>query len=174
MSRIDKKELKNVVECLLFISENPISLKKISEITGEKDQNKLLSAVKELKKEYEARKGGIQISEIAGGYQFYTKKEYGEWIKKLYENKVTYQLSLPAVETLSIIAYKQPITKLEIEKIRGVDTSGIIRGLLDKKLIKIAGRKECVGSPLIYRTTDNFLRYFGLKDISEMPDIDNQ
>ncbi len=169
---MNKEELKNILECLLFISDKPLSVKKLAEVTEQKDESKVLSAVRSLKKDYEQRPGSLQISAIAGGYQLSTKKEFGKWVKKLYEQQVTYRLSPSALETLSVIAYRQPVTRSEIEKVRGVDVSGVLRSLLDKKLIKVSGKKNCVGRPSLYRTTENFLMYFGLKDISEMPDLE--
>ncbi len=170
--QVNKEELKSVLECLLFISDKPLGVKKIAEVTGQNDEDKILSAAKSLKKDYEQRPGSLQISVIAGGYQLSTKKEFGKWVRKLYEQQVTYRLSPSALETLSVIAYRQPVTRAEIEKIRGVDVSGVLRSLLDKKLVKVSGKKNCVGRPSLYRTTDNFLMYFGLKSISDMPDIE--
>ena len=169
--KMNKEELKNIVECLLFVSDSPVEVERLTEVTGVNDQNTVLSAIRSLKKDYEARKSSLQISAIAGGYQMSTRREFGEWIKKLFKKQVTYLLSHSALETLSVIAYKQPITRAEIENIRGVDISGVLRSMLDKKLIKTAGKKDCIGRPTLYRTTDYFLKYFGLKDISDMPDV---
>ncbi len=170
--RVNKGELKNILECLLFISDKPLTSKKIVGVTGIEDENKIQSAMRSLKKDYDDRNSSLQVSTIAGGYQLSTKKEFSKWVRKLYEQQVTYRLSASALETLSVIAYKQPVTRVEIEKVRGVDVSGVLRSLLDKKLIKVAGKKDAIGRPSLYRTTDNFLMYFGLKDISDMPDID--
>lgn len=174
---MDNSEIKRIIECLLFSAgEKPLQIRKLLEVIGEKDKDKIVNAIKSLKKDYDEKKGGLQISAIAGGYQMCTRKEYGSWIKKYYKEVVTRQLSPSAVETLAIIAYrqkkKQPITRAEIEKIRGVDVSGVIRSLVDKKLIKVAGKKNCIGHPSLYKITDNFLRYFGLRDITEMPELE--
>ena len=169
---MNKEELKNIIECLLFISDKPLFVKKISEVTGIKDQSRVMSAIRKLKKDYDERKSSLQVVDIAGGFQMSTRKEFSKWVRKMYEQQVTYRLSASALETLSVIAYKQPVTRAEVEKVRGVDVSGVLRSLLDKKLIKVAGKKECIGRPSLYRTTENFLLYFGLKDITDMPDLE--
>ena len=113
----------------------------------------------------------MQLVEIANGYQLTTRSEYANWIKKLNKIKVSTKLSKPAMETLAIIAYKQPIIKPEVEKIRGVDSGGVIKTLLERKLIKIIGRMDIVGKPMMYGTTSEFLQYFGLKDLTDLPTL---
>jgi len=169
---MDKDTLKNVVECLLFIADRSLAEEEICEIAGIRDKKKITEAIRSLDKDYKSRNTGLEISEVAKGFRICTKSEYAGWVKKLYRTETTYQVSQSALETLSIIAYKQPITRAEIETIRGVDISGVLRGLLVKKLVKVSGRKKCPGRPLTYRTTDKFLMYFGLKDLSELPRLD--
>lgn len=164
--------MKNIVECLLFFSDKPIAVEKLAQITEVDNQEEIRIAAEELRKEYEIRNGALQVVNIAEGYQICTKSEFSDWIRKLYKSQTTFQLSLPALETLSIVAYKQPITRAEIEKVRGVDASCVLRTLLEKRLIRISGRKRVPGRPMLYGTTQEFLRYFGLKDLSEIPSLE--
>ncbi len=169
---MEKEELKNIIECLLFFSDKPLSIEKLAEIIEIENFDEMKEAVEDLQKEYELRNSGLQVLNIAQGYQIYTRSEFSNWVRKLYKSQTTFQLSLPALETLSIIAYKQPVTRGEIEKIRGVDASYVLRTLLEKKLIRISGRKKLPGRPIIYGTSQEFLRYFGLKDLSEIPSLE--
>lgn len=164
--------IKAIIESLLFVSSEPISVEKISEIVDEKDKKEIRTKISELQMEYETTGRAIAILEIAGGFQMVTRPQYAEYIKKLYKSKIIARLSRPALETISIISYKQPITRLEIESIRGVNSGAVIQTLLERKLIKIRGRKEGLGRPLLYGTTSEFLQYFGLKDLTEMPKIE--
>lgn len=168
---MEKEKLKRVVEALLFITDSPLSSRKLKEITKEPVET-LKEVINELKVELEERGSAVFITEVAGGSQMATKPEYGEWSKKLYLDKITYRLSRSAMETLAIIAYKQPVTRSEIEEIRGVDAAGVLENLLEKKLVRICGRKEAPGKPILYGTTSEFLKYFGLKNIAEIPSID--
>jgi len=166
-------ELKNILEVLFFISDKPVTLEKLKEIfSEEKDvtEDKIKEAISKISEEYSTRP--VELREIAGGYQFATRPQYSIWVKKLFKEKTTLRLTSSAIETLSIIAYKQPITRAEIEEIRGVEVISVLETLLERKLIKIVGRKETVGRPLLYGTTEEFLRYFGLKSLSELPPLD--
>src|SRR3989337_4118490 len=125
----------------------------------------------ELQHEYDRRLSGLRIVEVAGGFQIASRPELAQWIKRLRKVKQSSRLSKPSLETLAIIAYKQPIVKAEIEDIRGVDSAGVIKGLLDKRFVKIIGRKDLPGRPILYATTQEFLQYFGLKDISDLPTL---
>src|SRR3989304_2832803 len=125
----------------------------------------------ELQHEYDMRLSGLRIVEVAGGFQIASRPELAQWIKRLRKVKQSSRLSKPSLETLAIIAYKQPLVKAEIEDIRGVDSSGVIKGLLDKHMIKIVGRKDVAGRPILYATTREFLQYFGLRDISDLPTL---
>ena len=166
------KELKDIIECLLFFSDKPLGIDKLAKIIEINNCDQVEEAVEELKKEYEMRNSGLQVLNIAQGYQICTRSEFSSWVGKLYKSQTTFKLSLPALETLSIIAYKQPITRGEIEKIRGVDASCVLRTLLEKRLIRISGRKKVPGRPILYGTTQEFLRYFGLRDLSEIPSLE--
>jgi segregation and condensation protein B len=161
-------ELKFILESFLFVSEEPLTLEKMRAALPFTDTKGIKEALQSLKNEYDQRQGSICLIEVAGGYQLRTRSEYADWIKKIIQTSAQ-RLSPAALETLAIIAYKQPIMRSDIEHIRGVDTGGIIRMLLDRKLIKILGRKEIPGRPLIYATTRYFLEIFGLRDIKDLP-----
>ncbi len=165
---MDEIEIKKVVETLLFISDQPLPLERISQIINLKE-NKIQKAIEILKEDYKGRT--FQIMNIAGGYQMATRQEYSLWIRRLYNNRMTVRLSAAALETLSIIAYKQPITRAEVEVIRGVEVIGPLETLLERRLITTVGRKESVGRPLLYGTTKEFLRQFGLNSLDNLPDI---
>ena len=168
---MNMENLKNIIESLLFTTDKPLTIQRLQDIIENQSRDDIRSCINELKEDYSKRNGGIELSEVAGGYQFTTKFEYGEWVKKLFKSQTSYRLSRSSLETLAIIAYKQPITRAEIEHVRGVDSGGILRNLLEKRIIRISGKKETIGHPLLYATTQNFLRYFGLKDLSEMPSL---
>lgn len=176
------ENLKSIVEAVIFASDVPLSLKQLKEIVNEPskpftkngDQTKISeqdikNAIDELNREYAQRGSAFRIIEIAEGYQFATLPEFAKWVGKLFKERAKKKLSQPALETLAIIAYKQPISKPEIEAIRGVNVDHIIKTLLEKKLITIVGRADTIGRPLLYGTTKEFLKYFGLKSLSELP-----
>ena len=169
---MEREKLNSIIECLLFFSDKPLSIDKLTEIIEADNCDEIKGAVEELEKEYELRNSGLQVVNIAEGHQICTRSEFSSWVRKLHKSQTTFQLSLPALETLSIIAYKQPATRGEIEKIRGVDASCVLRTLLEKKLIRISGRKKVPGRPILYGTTEEFLRYFGLRDLSEIPSLE--
>lgn len=164
------KKIKNIIEALLFTSAHPIPLSEIFK-TIEAEPSLVKMILMELQKEYHHRDSGLQIREVAGGYEMCTKPEYAPWIKKFHRIESKTRLSKPALETLAIIAYKQPITKVEIEALRGVNVDGVVETLLSKKLIKILGRKKAIGAPFLFGTTKEFLKYFGLKKLSELPAV---
>lgn len=168
---MDDKEIKAVIEALLFVSGEPLSADRFKSVLEEVDKGKIKGLLWELQHEYEMRLSGLRIAEVAGGFQIVTRPELAQWIKKLKKVKQSSRLSRPSLETLAIIAYKQPIVKAEIEDIRGVDSTGVLKGLLDKRLIKIIGRKDVPGKPILYATTKEFLQYFGLKDVSDLPTL---
>ncbi len=167
---MDDKEKKALIEAILFVSGEPVNISTLKETT-ELSETELIQLMSELIEEYRERNRGMLIAEIANGYEFVTNPAYSSWLKKLKASKMASRLSLPALETLAIIAYKQPIIKAEVEQIRSVNSDGVIKTLLDKKLIKIIGRKEAPGRPLLYGTTKEFLQYFGLKDLTELPTL---
>jgi segregation and condensation protein B len=168
-------EVKKILEALLFVSDKPLSLKELKDIikADVADIFNLEDILKELKDEYISLNKPYEIKFVADGWTFATKPEYSHWIKKLLKEKPVLKLSQAALETLAMIAYKQPITRAEIDEIRGVESSGVIDTLLERKLIKIAGRKEVLGRPLLYSTTQNFLKHFGLAHLSELPLIED-
>ena len=162
------ENIKHIIESLLFVAEEPLTVDRIKSILTYAETTEIRSAAKELAAEYDERQGGFYLDEVAGGYQIRTRPEYTEWIKKLIQPKPL-RLSKPALETLVIIAYKQPIIRSNIEHIRGVDCGGVLRVLLERKLIRVLGRKEVAGRPLIYATTKRFLEVFDLKSLRDLP-----
>lgn len=164
------ENIKAIIEALVLVSETPLALEKICAVLAEVEKSQVQDALDELIAEYEARQSGICLQEVAGGYQFRTRVELANWVKKLRGSKPA-SLSPASLETLAVVAYRQPIVKAEIESIRGVDVSAPLRGLLDKKLVRIVGRKDVPGKPMIYGTTRKFLEVFNLKDLSELPTL---
>ena len=164
-------EVKQILEALLFVSERPLSLKEIKDIVKEDyaQTDNLENILNELKTEYDNLNKPYEIKFVAGGWTFATKQNFSPWIKKLLKEKTVLKLSPSALETLAMVAYKQPITRAGIDEIRGVESSGVIDTLLERKLIKIVGRKEALGRPLLYGTTQEFLKHFGLAHLSELP-----
>jgi segregation and condensation protein B len=162
-------EIKPVVEALLFVSDTPLTAARLKEVLGNVAQKKVAAAIEELKAEYEAGARAFTISEVAEGYLLTTLPAHAEWVKKLYKGRLTSRLSKPSLETLAIIAFKQPVTRTAIEAIRGVDSSGVLAYLLERKLVAISGRDSSPGKPLVYITTKDFLRYFGLNKLSDLP-----
>jgi segregation and condensation protein B len=167
---MEDQEKKSLVEALLFLSGEPITSLSIKGIT-DMEEPEIKRLMEELIADYRSRDGGVLISEIANGYQMVTNPTYAPWIKKFRGVQSSNRLSLPALETLAIVAYRQPIIKTEIEQVRGVNSDGVIKTLLDRRLIKIMGKKEAPGKPLLYGTTKDFLQYFGLRDLSELPTL---
>ena len=163
-------EAKSIIESVLFISGEPVSLDILKEIL-DLDKQDVERYLKELLSEYALKNSGLVLVEVAGGVQMVTNPDCAPWIKKLLATSMPTRLSQPSLETLAIIAYKQPIIKSEIEAIRGVNSDGVIRTLLERRQIKILGRKEVPGRPLLYGTTREFLQSFGLKDLSELPTL---
>lgn len=162
--------LQAVVEALIFVSETPLSLGKIMEVMGDVSKEEIAGIVDNLIRDYDERKGGIVLVEVAGGYQFRTKEMCAPWIRQLRASRPK-ALSQAALETIAVIAYRQPVMKSDIEKVRGVDVSGILKGLMEKNLVRIVGRKDVPGKPIIYGTTRKFLEVFGLKDLSDLPTL---
>jgi segregation and condensation protein B len=165
-------ELVNICEALIFVSEEPITVKALADILGE-DKGWVQVAVEEFAKEFNERGGGLMLREVAGGWQLATRPEHHEHIRAYLKSKPSAKLSLAALETLAVIAYKQPVTVPEILEIRGVQSSSAIKTLLDKRLIIAKGRKETVGRPMMYGTSKDFLLQFGLRDLSELPNVED-
>ncbi len=167
---MNKLELMSLLEAIIFASEHPLDAEKLAQIV-EVEKERVVEAVEEIRAYYahnEVR--GIELAEIGKGYFFRTKTQHAPYIKKIVLGKEA-QLSRSAMETLSVIAFKQPVTRAEIEHLRGVDSSNAIRTLLEKKLIKIVGKKDIPGKPHVYGTTKEFLKCFGLKDLSQLPNL---
>lgn len=164
------KNLEPVIEALLFVSGSPLSLEKIQETLKGVSKTQLREAIQGLRCRYEEAKGGIQIIEVAGGYQMVTRPEFHPWVERLQKVRPS-RLSRAALETLALVAYRQPITRAEIEEVRGVTVDGVLKTLLERNLIRIVGRKNEMGRPILYGTTKEFLRYFGLRDISDLPPL---
>jgi segregation and condensation protein B len=161
-----------IIEALIFVSEEPLSVKTTAEVLRE-DRELVEVAVAELAKEFNERNGGLQLRELAGGWQFATRPEYHEHVRAYLKSRPSAKLSIASLETLAVIAYKQPVTVPEILEIRGVQSPSSIKTLLDKKLIVAKGRKETVGRPMMYGTSKDFLIQFGLKDLSELPSMED-
>lgn len=168
---LSRSDFKNIIETLLFITDKPLSAAKVNQVAEIGDLALTRDIIQEIQTDYANAGRAVQVLEIGGGFQMCTKPEYGRWVRKLYNEKMSTRLSPAALETLAIIAYKQPVTRAEIEVIRGVDISGPLEKLLDRGLVKIAGKKEVAGRPLVYATTEQFLRVFGLNHLSELPDM---
>jgi len=166
--------IKAVVEALLFSSEKPLMVEQIRKVLDNLAADQISAKILELKNEYERSNRGMRIYEVAGGYQMITAPVFATFLRKLYKGPQSAEkLSKPALETLAIIAYKQPLSKLEIESLRKVSVDGVMATLLDKNLIRITGRKKTPGRPKVYGTSREFLEYFGLKSLEELPKIDN-
>jgi segregation and condensation protein B len=164
------EKIKAIIESLIFASDTPLAPEKIRVVFPEVEKKEIKEIIDQIVSEYNERNGGIFLQEVAGGFQFRTNPELGQWIKKLKSTK-PHSLSPQAMETLAIVAYKQPIVKSEIESIRGVDVGGPLKSLLDKKLVRIVGRKDVPGKPIIYGTTRRFLEVFSLKDLLDLPNL---
>lgn len=161
-----------IVEALIFASPDPLTLKGLGKVLEAESPDLVAAAVDALKQRY-AGQGGLQLVEVAGGYQIVTRPDLHEWVRRLFHERTTQKLSVAALETLAVIAYKQPITSAEIAEIRGVNTSGVLGTLIDRKLVKIVGRKQVVGRPFMYATTREFLNRFGLRDLNDLPKVED-
>jgi segregation and condensation protein B len=165
-------EVKAIVEALIFASPEPITPKMLYKLLADEPKEDVAAAVNALRADYESRPG-LQLVEVAGGYQIVTRPQLHEWVRRLFHERSSQKLTVQGLETLAVIAYKQPITALEIGDIRGVNTSGVLSTLLERHLIKIVGRKNVVGRPFLYATTKEFLIRFGLKDLNDLPRIED-
>jgi segregation and condensation protein B len=161
-----------VLEALVFASPHPVTPREITRVMGGVPRESWQAALEELKSEYARDGRGLQLVEIAGGWQITTRPEYNDWVREMLDPKSPTRLSIQALETLAVIAYKQPVTLPEIIELRGVKSGGVIKTLLEKRLIRITGRKPVVGRPMLYGTTKEFLLHFGLRDLAELPKIE--
>src|SRR5438132_1857958 len=168
----DRDYLKAILEALIFASPEPLTPKAIRSLLDTEPKEDIDAALAELRRDYE-RPGGLQLVEVAGGYQIVTRPDLHEWVRRLFQERSTQKLSVQSLETLAVIAYKQPITALEVGEIRGVNTSGVLNTLLERHLVKIVGRKQVVGRPFLYATTKEFLIRFGLNDLTDLPKIED-
>lgn len=162
--------LKSILEAMLLVADRPIGLKKFTQLLSEYDRSAIITTLKILQREYDDEKRGFELKEVAEGFRLQTRRNLRSWVSRL-KRSGPVRLSRAALETLAIVAYRQPATRAEIESIRGVDASGTLRFLLDRKIIRIAGRKDLPGRPLLYGTTRQFLEVFELKDLSDLPSL---
>lgn len=171
---MDAMSRRKIFELLLWMTDRPLKVGDFQNILGEDcpSEADLRREIAELGQELDTRESPVQIAEVANGFQMASRPLYSPWVRRLYKEKTTLRLSPSSLETLSIVAYKQPITRAEIEEIRGVETSGVLDTLLERKLVKIVGRKEALGRPLLYGTSTEFMRQFGLKSLADLPNLD--
>ena len=168
---MEDAKLKAVLEAIVYVTDEPLSLEQIC-IAIEQPRDRVIDLLEQLTADYEQPERGLSIREVAGGFKMTTKPEHHEAVRRFVKNlNPPLKLSLPALETLAVVAYKQPITAPEIMEIRGVQGAGVLKTLLDRKLIGTAGRKQVIGKPILYKTTREFLVQFGLKDVSELPSL---
>ena len=170
--RMDSGQLKSIIEALVFASPEPLTPKMLFKLLNDEPKEEVVAAMKELQQEYEQR-GGLHLAEVAGGYQITTRPEFHEWVRRLFHERSSQKLTVQSLETLAVIAYKQPITAAEIGEIRGVNTSGVLSTLMERHLIKIVGRKNVIGRPFLYGTTREFLIRFGLKNLDDLPKVED-
>ena len=168
---MDKTNVKSILEALLFINERPIEVEELTEVL-EISRKETEVVLGELSLEYKERSSGICIVKVAGGYQMCSAPENETWVKKMYQERGKQKLSTASLETLAVIAYKQPVTRVEIEAIRGVNVDGVARKLSELGLVKIAGRKDVIGKPFLYITTRKFLEYFGINTLKDLPKLE--
>jgi len=168
---MDKVFVKQIIEAIIFVSDKPVTFDEIHKVLDDYSKDDLIGVIEELKEDYKNQNHGIRIIELAGGYQFATDPVAAPHLGKLYRERQSHKLSKASMETLAIIAYRQPITRSEIEAIRGVNVEGTIDTLFEKNLIKTAGRKDAVGRPILYATSKRFLEHFGLNSLTELPQL---
>ncbi|MBM4122874.1 MAG: SMC-Scp complex subunit ScpB [Nitrospira sp.] len=168
---IEEGELKAVLETLLFVSHGPVTVDRLGAALEGATKAEVKQALRRLQEDYDTAGRGLQLVEVAGGFQLVTRPEYAPWIKRLEKSKPAPKLSRSALESLAVIAYRQPIVRAEIEKVRGVETSSVLKTLLERKLVRIVGRKDEPGRPILYGTTKYFLQHFGLRDLAELPPL---
>ena len=167
---MEHDRLRSVLESLLFAAETPLTVHRLNEVLGEIEKKEIVSVLEELQAEYETAGRGFRLIEVAGGYQMRTPKENADWVKSLFRGRPA-RISRATLETLAIIAYKQPIIRAEIEAIRGVDVDGVLSTLLERRLVRIVARKDVPGRPFLYGTTTEFLELFNLKDLANLPTL---
>jgi segregation and condensation protein B len=166
---LDTSELKAIVESLVFVSDTPLRPERIAEAI-DVERGRVLQMLRELEAEYRQSRRGFVLEEVAGGFQFRTRAEHVDWVRRLNKSR-PFRFSRAALETLAIVAYRQPVTRAEIEYLRGVDSGGVVKTLLDRHLVRILGKKDIAGRPMIYGTTREFLELFGLRDLTALPTL---
>jgi segregation and condensation protein B len=169
---MDRAQLEAIVEALVFASPEPLTPKMLFRLLADEPKEEVQAALDGLAARYD-RPGGLHLAQVAGGFQITTRPELHEWVRRLFHERSAAKLSVAALETLSVIAYRQPVTAAEVNEIRAVNASGVLSTLLERHLIKIVGRKNVVGRPFLYGTTKEFLIRFGLKDLSDLPKIED-
>lgn len=169
---LPRQQVRAILEALIFAADQPLLPKQITQVLGGVPKQEWQQALEEIRADYARDDRGLQVVDVAGGLQITTRPEYNDWIRELIDPKTPTRLSIQALETLAVIAYKQPVTLPEIIELRGIKSGGVLKTLLEKRLIKIVGRKEVVGRPILYGTTKDFLLHFGLKDLTELPAIE--
>ena len=167
------EELRPIVESLIYVSEEPISVKQLAALLEGESVDDIQSATDQLAEEFNARGGGLELRQLAGGYRITTRPEFSEYVRRYLKAQPSARLSLAALETLAVIAYKQPITIPERLEIRGVTSTSAIKTLLDRRLIVAKGHKQVVGRPMLYGTSKDFLIHFGLNDLTELPNLED-
>lgn len=161
----------DILEAMIFASDSPLTINKIKEVLGDIGAREIRKAINILNERYESCHSALMILEVAGGYQMVTRPEYADYVGQLYKSRQAHRLTQKALETLAIVAYKQPITKPEIEHIRGVNVDSVLRTLIERNLITVVGREKGPGNPLLYGTTKDFLEYFGLNSLDDLPKL---
>jgi segregation and condensation protein B len=164
------EELKSIIESLLFVAEGPLTLQRLAEVIDGADKKGIAAAVEQIRNDLEATRRGVRLVEVAGGFQLRTPKENADWVKKYLGGRPA-RMGRATLETLAIIAYRQPVTKAEVEAIRGVDVDGVVNTLVERNLIRAVGRKDVPGRPFLFGTTPEFLQLFNLKDLTELPTL---
>lgn len=167
---MEGETLKSIVESLLFVAEGPLTLQRLAEAIEGADKGEIIAALEQIKIDLESNRRGVRLVEVAGGYQLRTPKENADWVKKFLGGRPA-RMGRATLETLAIVAYRQPVTKAEIEAIRGVDVDGVVNTLMERSLIRAVGRKDVPGRPFLFGTTPEFLQLFNLKDLSELPTL---
>lgn len=168
---MEPEKLKAVLESMLFVSDSPLTVKRAASLIKDASEEEVAGALAALREEIDALGRSFQVKEVGEGYLLTTRPEFHKWARELYKVVTVTRLSRQAMEALAIIAYKQPVTRAEVEAIRGVEVGGVMQTLLEKKMIRILGRAETVGRPLLYGTTHDFLMHFGLKDLTDLPRV---
>lgn len=170
---MERDQAQRIIEALLYMTDHPLSVREIGEVLDLKTfgEEEIKSILEQIRVNFESAGSALTVVNVSGGWQVATRPEIAPWVRRLYKERLTVRLSPSALETLAIVAYKQPIARAEIEQIRGVEASGVVDTLVERRLIKVVGRKETIGRPLLYGTTTDFLRQFGLSHLSDLPDL---